>query len=154
MLKLDNDCISKVYNSYINNFVYCKKNYNQLNKFYFCKKVYDICKNISINNDCHIINISNINLKLCSIHDDVDIQYVKNLLDNIESYKKRQDNELVNMNSINISVSYKILNANNYIHLFGLKKNENITKQILERYNLKIKRYCCGGSGCMLEDIN
>ena len=92
---------------------------------------------------------------MCSIHDDVDTQYIKDLLENIEAYKKRQDNQLINSNSINsISVSSRMLDTYNYIHIFGLKKNEDLTKTILEKYNLKIKRYCCGGSGCMLEDIN
>ena len=44
MLLLDNDCICKIYKSYINNFIKCKKNNIELKKFMFCKKIYDISK--------------------------------------------------------------------------------------------------------------
>tara|TARA_Y100000741_G_scaffold255699_1_gene197091 strand:+ start:5942 stop:6400 length:459 start_codon:yes stop_codon:yes gene_type:complete len=152
MLKLDNDCIGKVYKVYLEKYVICKKYDYDLKKFYFCKKVYNICKKIKFIKDCHIINISNINLQLCSIHDNVDISYIKNLLNCIETYKKRNDNKIINNNSINISST--LLDTHSYIHLFGLKQNEDLTNKVLKKYNLKIKRYCCGGNGCMLVDIN
>tara|TARA_B000000565_G_C23684683_1_gene339546 strand:+ start:18 stop:476 length:459 start_codon:yes stop_codon:yes gene_type:complete len=152
MLQLDDDCISKVYKSYLDNFTICKKNICDLQKFYFSKKIYNVCKNIKINNNCHIINISNINLKLCNMHDNVDMLYLKKLLDGIESFIKTNSVESINNNSINITS--KLLNTNNYIHLRGLHIYKDITKLILEKYNLKIKRYCCGGSGCMLEFID
>ncbi len=151
MIKLDNDCIGKVYKSYVKHYIYCKKNKCDLKKFNFCKKIYNICKDIKCMEDCNIIRVPNINLKLCNIHDNVDIEYVKRLVNCIETYKRIKKNELVNSNSINIDS--KILNANSYIHLSGLKINEDLTNKILEKYNLKIKRYCCGGNGCMLELI-
>lgn len=152
MLLLDTDCICKIYKSYINNFIKCKKNYIELKNFMFCRKIYDICKNIKVKLDCHIINISNINLKLCTFHDNVDTIYIKKLLDNIENYIKKNKNAEVYNNSINIS--YNLLNANSFIHVFNLKKNKDITDIILKKYNLKIKRYCCGGEGCQLENID
>ena len=38
MLLLNNDCICKIYKSYINNFIKCRKNYIELKKFMFCRK--------------------------------------------------------------------------------------------------------------------
>jgi len=146
MLNLDKDCISNLYKNYIKNYVICKKNDCDLKKFYFCKKVYDICKEIKFINDCNIINILNIKLRICSIHDNVDISYIKNLLDCIESYKKKKNIELINITSG--------LSSNSYIHLVGLKNYEDLTSKILKKNNLKIKRYCCGGNGCMFENIN
>ena len=38
MLNLDNDCISKVYKSYVKHFVYCKKYNSHQKSFMFVKR--------------------------------------------------------------------------------------------------------------------
>ena len=75
--------------------------------------------------------------------------FINNLIGQIEKYISLQNTPICDAYGIN----FHKYHVNNFIHCSNLQKNEEIVKQILAKYNLKIMRYCCGGDGCELRQI-
>ena len=99
--------------------------------------------------DCKMLIISNINYKICSTHDNIGIEYVNKVVGQIEKYISLQEPP----NNDVIGINFHKYHVTNFIHCPDLQKNEIFVKKLLEKYNLKIVRYCCGGDGCELKQI-
>tara|TARA_B100001564_G_C20531463_1_gene619970 strand:+ start:414 stop:881 length:468 start_codon:yes stop_codon:yes gene_type:complete len=152
MLILNDDMLLLLWKYYIKNVVVCIKNEEMVNNFFVCKKMYDIFKENKkklIQWDCKILIISNINYKICSTHDNIGIEYVNKIVGQIEKYISLQEPP----NNGVIGINFHKYHVTNFIHCPDLKKNEIFVKKLLEKYNLKIVRYCCGGNGCELKQI-
>ena len=152
MLILNDNMLLLLWKYYIKNVVVCIKNEEMVNNFFVCKKMYDIFKKNKkklIEWDCKILIISNINYKICSTHDNIGIEYVNKIVGQIEKYISLQEPP----NNGVIGINFHKYHVTNFIHCPDLKKNEIFVKKLLEKYNLKIVRYCCGGNGCELKQI-
>ena len=150
MLILNDDMLLLLWKYYIKTVVVCIKNEEMINNFFVCKKMYDIFKKNKkklIEWDCKILIISNINYKICSTHDNIGIEYVNKIVGQIEKYISLQEPP----NNGVIGINFHKYHVTNFIHCPDLKKNEIFVKKLLEKYNLKIVRYCCGGNGCELK---
>ena len=152
MLILNDDMLLLLWKYYIKNNVKCIKNKEAVNSFFVCRKMYEIFKENKkklIQWDCKMLIITNINYKICSTHDNIGIEYVNKLVKQIEKYISLQEPP----NNDVIGINFHKYHVTNFIHCPDLKKNEIFVKKILEKYNLKIIRYCCGGDGCELRQI-
>lgn len=153
MLILNDDMLLLLWKYYIKNVVVCIKNEEMINNFFVCKKMYDIFKKNKkkiIKWDCKMLIISNINYKICSTHDNIGIEYVNKVVGQIDKYMSLQEEPT---NNGVIGINFHKFHVTNFIHCPDLKKNEIFVKKLLEKYNLKIVRYCCGGDGCELKQI-
>tara|TARA_Y100000589_G_C27141309_1_gene624850 strand:+ start:483 stop:953 length:471 start_codon:yes stop_codon:yes gene_type:complete len=153
MLILSDDILLLLWKYYIKNGVVCIKNGEAINNFFVCKKMYDIFKKNQkkiIQWDCKMLIISNINYKICSTHDNIGLEYVNKIVGQIEKYISLQEEPT---NNGVIGINFHKFHVTNFIHCPDLKKNEIFVKRLLEKYNLKIVRYCCGGDGCELRQI-
>ena len=152
MLILNDDVLLLLWKYYIKNVVVCIKNKEIINNFFVCKKMYDIFKKNKkkiIQWNCKMLIITNINYKICDKHDNIGIEYVNKVVGQIEKYIALQNPSTYDAFGINFH-KYHITN---FIHCSDLQKNEIFVKKLLEKYNLKIVRYCCGGDGCELKQI-
>lgn len=138
MINLNNDSLYNIINIYIKTNIDCVKKIQNLRNLFICKEIWNIVNGFINKLECKIINMTDINLKICNIHDNVNIEYIDKIKDDIKKYKKYMDN----------------LNINQFMHCKNIQKNETITNKILKNYGLKIKRYCCNGNGCELTTIN
>ena len=152
MLILNDDILLLLWKYYIKNDVKCIKNKESVSKFFVCRKMYEIFKKNKkalIQWNCKMLIITNINYKICSTHDNIGIEYVNKLVKQIEKYISLQEPPNYDVYGIN----FHKYHVTKFIHCPDLKKNEIFVKKILEKYNLKIIRYCCGGDGCELRQI-
>ena len=152
MLILSDDILLLLWQYYMKNNIKCIKNSMNINNFFVCKKMYDIFKKNKekiIKWDCELLNIDKLDNKICHIHDEIGINFINNLIGQIEKYISLQNSPICDAYGIN----FHKYHVNNFIHCLNLQKNEEIVKQILAKYNLKIMRYCCGGDGCELRQI-
>ena len=140
------DIIIQIYKQYIKYNHFCKKN----NSIYLITSISS--KFYNIYNSHFIINCNLITypITLCKYHDNISQKYIDSLLEQIHKYNKL--NNTISIHDISFNILNN-LNINKFIHLENLKKNQPITDLILEKFNLKIKHYCCDGNGCLLINI-
>jgi hypothetical protein len=152
MLILSDDILLLLWKYYIKNNVKCVKNSKNINNFFVCKKMYDIFKlnkEKIIQWDCKMLKIQKIDYKICDKHDNIGLEYVNKVVGQIEKYISLQEPP----NNDVIGINFHKYHVTNFIHCQNLQKNEIFVKSLLEKYNLKIVRYCCGGNGCELREI-
>lgn len=152
MLILSDDILLLLWKYYIKNNVKCIKNKEAVNSFFVCRKMYEIFKENKkklIQWDCKMLLITNIDYKICDKHDNIGLEYVNKVVGQIEKYISLQEP----LNNDVIGINFHKYHVTNFIHCQNLQKNEIFVKHLLEKYNLKIVRYCCGGNGCELRQI-
>ena len=153
MLLLNDDILLEIWTRYVYNKIECIRNIELINKLFVCKKLYNIYKinkNKILKWRCNLLHISEINYKVCNIHDNIGLEYVKKVLGQIEKYKILH--EIPNHENLSVH-NFHSFHVGNYIHCPYLKKNEIFVKNLLKKFNLQIVRYCCGGNGCELRQI-
>ena len=88
MLKLNNDSLYKIINIYIKTNIDCMKKIENLRNLFICKEIWNIANGFINNLECNITNMNDINLKICNIHDNVNIEYIDKIKNEIKKYKK------------------------------------------------------------------
>ena len=153
MLYLNDDSLYKIVEIYINTNIDCKKNIHLIQKLFICTKLWNIYKNSTKLIDrlqCNTINIDDINLKICEIHDNISIEYIDKIIKELKKYRRNMNNNVL---KDVILLNHHSLNINKFIHCEDIRQNEKFTNKLLKFYDLKIKRYCCDGNGCELMEI-
>ena len=127
---LTEDIMYKIYTDYIFVTNICRKNINK--NVFINKYIYELYKKIS---KCNIIELEKI--KLCTNHEKNTIKYITELQKKIDYYY------------------YKLNNTNiqdEFIHCINMNNYKEITEKIVEKNDLEIEYYCCGGKGFKLKN--
>ena len=140
------DIILHIYKQYFKHNTICKKYKNMFNITLVSTQFFNIYNShFKFNLKCNLITYP---ITICQYHDNISQQYIDSLLYEIKKYNKLQHNLVLKDQHF-----FNIQNINNFIHCENLKKNEKISTLILQKFNLKINKYCCNGNGCSLINI-
>tara|TARA_Y100000739_G_C20413792_1_gene375702 strand:+ start:59 stop:535 length:477 start_codon:yes stop_codon:yes gene_type:complete len=147
IIELNNDIVYNIILTYIKNYIQCIHN-NDFRKLFFCSKIYNLFYN-KINKifQCKLIYIKNIDYILCSSCKNIQLNFINNLLKELNMISTRENNNL-------FSKKYYLDSNDIFIHIEGLKDNIKIFKNILKKYNYKFVSYCCSGKGCKIKKSN
>ena len=123
----------------------CKKNITN-NNLSCCKQIYDSYKDFIVKYcRCNILYIEDINYKICSYHDNISLDFVKSLLEQIDTVNRNISNNYI--------INYGKTNDYLFIHVPNIKQYKHIAQKILSKYNYKISYFCCEGEGCKLKKL-
>ena len=116
-------------------------------------RINNICKE---KKKCNIYLLQDIKLEICDIHDNIDINIVKEIERKIKNLKIcNKYSELNNIyNNIYNNIGINPIDSKvNFIHIRDIYKYEFILKKILKKYGYKLDNYCCNKNGCIIKNL-
>tara|TARA_Y100000816_G_C26105138_1_gene586961 strand:- start:2631 stop:3137 length:507 start_codon:yes stop_codon:yes gene_type:complete len=165
ILLLNEDILINIFNIYYKNIV-CKKYINSVSLFFTCKEINKLCKIYIYNKyKCNILYIKEINFKVCSYHNNINLDCIKNIIQQIKNIENSNNSKLnknnrfrnvYDLNEYKPYINISGIDPNilfNYIHYDDLQKNINIIEPILNRFYYKVVNFCCSGNGCKIKKI-
>ena len=150
---LPNEIQELIIEIYIDKYIECCKN-TELKKLRVNNRINNICKEKK--KKCNIYLLQDIKLEICSIHDNIDINIVKEIERKIKNLKIcNKYSELNNIyNNIYNNIGINPIDSKvNFIHIRDIYKYEFILKKILKKYRYKLDNYCCNKNGCIIKNL-